>query len=76
MPANLPPEYFAAEKRFKEASTPREKTAALEENTDLKFKDKLHTSFFNTWSFQSFGCSAKETYISSATCSQIVSKVK
>jgi ribosome-interacting GTPase 1 len=31
MPANLPPEYFAAEKRFKEASTPREKTAALEE---------------------------------------------
>ena len=30
MPANLPPEYFDAEKRFKQASTPTEKTAALE----------------------------------------------
>jgi len=31
MPANLPPEYFAAEKRFKEAATPQEKEVALEE---------------------------------------------
>ncbi len=31
MPANLPPEYFEAEKRFREALTPQEKTAALEE---------------------------------------------
>ena len=31
MPANLPPEYFAAEKRFKEAATPQEKAVALEE---------------------------------------------
>ncbi len=31
MPANLPPEYFEAEKRFKEAATPQEKTLALEE---------------------------------------------
>lgn len=31
MPANLPPEYFAAEKRFKEAATPQERIAALEE---------------------------------------------
>lgn len=31
MPANLPPEYFEAEKRFKQASTPMEKIAALEE---------------------------------------------
>ncbi len=31
MPANLPPEYFSAEKRFKEAATPKEKIAALEE---------------------------------------------
>lgn len=31
MPANLPPEYFTAEKKFKEASTPREKATALEE---------------------------------------------
>ncbi len=31
MPANLPPEYFEAEKRFKEAQTPHEKIIALEE---------------------------------------------
>lgn len=31
MPANLPPEYFDAEKRFKQASTPSEKVLALEE---------------------------------------------
>jgi len=30
MPANLPPQYFDAEKRFREAKTPAEKTAALE----------------------------------------------
>jgi ribosome-interacting GTPase 1 len=31
MPANLPPEYFEAEKRFKEATSPGQKIAALEE---------------------------------------------
>lgn len=31
MPANLPPEYFEAEKRFKQAGTSSEKIAALEE---------------------------------------------
>jgi ribosome-interacting GTPase 1 len=31
MPANLPPEYFDAEKRFKQASTPVEKISALED---------------------------------------------
>jgi ribosome-interacting GTPase 1 len=31
MPANLPPEYFDAEKRFKQASSPAEKVLALEE---------------------------------------------
>ncbi len=31
MPANLPPEYFDAEKRFKQASGPAEKVLALEE---------------------------------------------
>jgi ribosome-interacting GTPase 1 len=31
MPANLPPEYFDAEKRFRQASTPAEKIFALEE---------------------------------------------
>jgi ribosome-interacting GTPase 1 len=30
MPANLPPEYFEVEKRFKEAATPQEKAVALE----------------------------------------------
>jgi len=31
MPANLPPEYFSAEKQFKQASTPAEKITALED---------------------------------------------
>jgi ribosome-interacting GTPase 1 len=31
MPANLPPEYFEAEKRFKQAATPSEKIVALED---------------------------------------------
>ena len=31
MPTNLPPEYFGAEKRYKQAATSREKIAALEE---------------------------------------------
>jgi len=31
MPANLPPEYYEAEKRFKQATTPQGKIAALEE---------------------------------------------
>jgi len=31
MPANLPPEYFDADKRFKQASAPAEKIAALED---------------------------------------------
>ena len=30
MPANLPPEYFGAEKTFKQATTPQEKISALE----------------------------------------------
>ena len=30
MPANLPPEYFEAERQLKEASTPQEKITALE----------------------------------------------
>lgn len=31
MPTNLPPEYFAAEQRYKEAGTPEDKAAALED---------------------------------------------
>jgi len=49
MPANLPPEYFEAEKRYKEAGTPPEKIAALEEliATIPKHKgtDKLRADF-------------------------------
>ena len=52
------------------------KTAALEENTDLTFKGKLHTKFFNTWSYEAFGCSSKTAYISNKVCSKIVSKMK
>ncbi|MGA1796999.1 MAG: GTPase [bacterium] len=49
MPANLPPEYFEAEKRYKEAGTPAERIAALEEliATIPKHKgtDKLRADF-------------------------------
>ena len=31
MPANLPPEYFEADRRYKQASTTAEKIAALED---------------------------------------------
>lgn len=31
MPTNLPPEYFSAEKRYKEAATPSDKVSALED---------------------------------------------
>ncbi len=31
MPANLPPEYFEAERKYKQATTPQEKISALEE---------------------------------------------
>ncbi len=49
MPTNLPPEYFEAEKRYKQAATPQEKLAALEEliSTIPKHKgtDKLRAGF-------------------------------
>jgi hypothetical protein len=45
MPANLPPQYFEAERRFSEASTPEDKVEALEEMLanmpKHKGKDKL-----------------------------------
>ncbi|MBW2067029.1 MAG: GTP-binding protein, partial [Deltaproteobacteria bacterium] len=31
MPANLPPQYFEVEKRYREATTPEQKLEALEE---------------------------------------------
>lgn len=46
MPANLPPDYFVAEKRFREAKTTEEKIAILEEMMSImpkhKGTDKLH----------------------------------
>jgi ribosome-interacting GTPase 1 len=46
MPANLPPQYFEAEKRFRSAKEPEEKIAALEEMLAImphhKGTDKLH----------------------------------
>lgn len=46
MPANLPPDYFAAEKRFREAKSTEEKIAILEEMMSImpkhKGTDKLH----------------------------------
>ena len=40
MPANLPPDYFEAEKRFREAKKPREKIACLEEMLTIMPKHK------------------------------------
>ncbi len=40
MPANLPPDYHAAEKRYREARTPAEKIAALEEMLRIMPKHK------------------------------------
>jgi ribosome-interacting GTPase 1 len=40
MPANLPPQYFEAERRFREASTPEEKIQALESMLAIMPKHK------------------------------------
>ncbi len=40
MPANLPPVYFDAEKRFREAKTPESKIEALEEMLTIMPKHK------------------------------------
>lgn len=40
MPANLPPQYFEAEKRYRGARTPQEKIEALEEMFALMPKHK------------------------------------
>jgi len=48
MPANLPPQYFEAEKRFRSAKDPEDKIAALEEMLAImphhKGTDKLHAA--------------------------------
>jgi uncharacterized protein len=40
MPTNLPPDYFAAEKRYREAKPPPEKVACLEEMLAIMPKHK------------------------------------
>ena len=40
MPANLPPQYFSAEKKYREAKTPQEKISALEEMLTIMPKHK------------------------------------
>ena len=40
MPANLPPPYFEAEKRYREAKTPEDKIEALEEMLTIMPKHK------------------------------------
>lgn len=40
MPANLPPQYFEAEKRYRQAKTPQEKIEALEEMFSIMPKHK------------------------------------
>ena len=40
MPANLTPQYFEAEKRYKSATTPQEKIEALEEMLSVMPKHK------------------------------------
>jgi len=48
MPANLPPQYFEAEKRYRSAREPEEKIAALEAMLAImphhKGTDKLHAA--------------------------------
>jgi ribosome-interacting GTPase 1 len=71
MPANLPPQYFEAEKRYREAKTPREKVEALEEMLTImpkhKGTDKLRAdlrrkiSKFKTQSQQKKGVSRRES---------------
>ena len=40
MPANLPPDYFEAERRYRVAKTPREKIACLEQMLTIMPKHK------------------------------------
>ena len=74
MPANLPPHYFEAEKRFREAKTPGEKIEALEEMLTImpkhKGTDKLRADVrrkiakFKTQSQQKKGGARRETVYS------------
>ncbi|MBL1214558.1 MAG: TGS domain-containing protein [Ignavibacteriae bacterium] len=66
MPTNLPPEYFEAEKRFKDSVTPEEKTQALEELISRipkhKGTDKLRAEYRKKLSkFKSQSQSKKNT---------------
>nr|MBC8392594.1 50S ribosome-binding GTPase [Deltaproteobacteria bacterium] len=71
MPANLPPNYFEAEKRYREAKTPEEKIEHLEEMLTImpkhKGTDKLRAdlrrkiSKFKSQSQQKKGASRRDT---------------
>jgi len=71
MPANLPPQYFEAEKRFREARSPQEKVEALEEMLMImpkhKGTDKLRAevrrkiSKFKSQAQQKKGAGKRET---------------
>ena len=84
MPANLPPHYFEAEKRYREAKTPRAKVEALEEMLTImpkhKGTDKLRAdlrrkiSKFKAQSQQKRGATRRETgyFIDKEGASQVV----
>lgn len=84
MPANLPPAYFEAERRYREARTPGEKVEALEEMLTImpkhKGTDKLRAdlrrkiSKFKSQSQQKKGASRRETayYIDKEGAAQVV----
>ena len=80
MPANLPPQYFEAEKRFREAKSPESKIEALEEMLTImpkhKGTDKLRAdvrrkiSKFKTQSKQKKGVSRRESEYSIDICAR------
>ncbi|MBD65789.1 MAG: hypothetical protein CME62_11320 [Halobacteriovoraceae bacterium] len=50
------------------------KTAAVEKNSLLEFNDKLKTTYYNLWSFESFGCSGLAGQ-NQEQCQKIVSEI-
>lgn len=51
------------------------KTAAVESNSMLRFKDKSKTRYYNLWSFESFGCTNNVKKVTSEQCQKIVSGI-
>lgn len=52
------------------------KTAATEDQSQLKFNTKVKSTFFNTWSYTSYGCSSADQFVTEEICSSIVAKTK